>query len=87
MKSLQQLKAEARKSAKAAPKADLKIAEAAKAEANSVKTGNGQAQPVYATQTKPSGEVIHRGSGVPMSEFSDPAAHTVRAAKKLSKES
>jgi len=46
MTTEQILKAQARRSAKAAPKADPEIAEAAKAEAKGVGTGKSRVQPV-----------------------------------------
>ena len=84
MKKAQQLKAQARLSAKSAPKPDPAIGKAARAEAEAaLERGKPQVEQVSPTQTKASGEIAHRGSGVPMSEFTDPAANTVRAAKQL----
>ncbi len=77
MKSEQQLKADARKSAQAAPKADPEIAEAAKAEAKGVKSGKRRVQPVYKTQDRVSGKNIHRDKSEPMSEFDNPAGNMV----------
>lgn len=79
MKSLQQLKAEARKSAKAAPKANPKIAAAARAEAKTEGDlqGKSRMQPVYKTQNTIGGTNTHRGVEDPISEFDDPAANIV----------
>ena len=86
MNNEQQLKARARRSARTAKKPDPAIGKAARAEAEAAAEKRTRAgQPVYATQTKPCGTVVHRGSGVPMSEFSDPSSNTVSAIKWLEK--
>ena len=77
MKSKQQLKAEARKSAQTAPKSNPKIARAAKAEAIGVPHGKSRVQPVYKTQENVGGKNVHRNKAEPMSEFDDPAGNTV----------
>lgn len=77
MTTHQKLKAEARKFAQAAPKADPEIAKAAKAEANGVGQGKSNVQPVYKTQEKIGGKNIHRDKSEPISEFDDPAGNTV----------
>ena len=77
MKSRQQLKAEARKSAQAAPKADPEMAKAAIAEADGVPMGKSRVQPVYKTQKEIGGDNIHRDKSEPISEFDDPAGNTV----------
>ena len=77
MKSEQQLKADARKSAQAVPKANPKIADAAKAEAAGFKLGKRRVQPVYNPQGGLSGKNIHRDKSEPMSEFDDPAGNMV----------
>jgi len=77
MTTEQLLKAQARQSAKAAPKADPKIAEAAKAEAKGVGTGKSRVQPVYKTQEEIGGQNTHRDKSEPISEFDDPAGNTV----------
>jgi len=77
MTTEQILKAQARRSAKEAPKADPKIAEEAKAEAKGVGAGKSRVQPVYKTQEKVGGKNIHRDKSEPISEFDDPAGNTV----------
>jgi len=77
MKSRQQLKAEARKSAQAAPKGNPEIAEDAVAEADGVPAGKSRVQPVYKTQEKVGGENTHREKSQPVSEFDNPAGNTV----------
>lgn len=78
MKSQQQLKAEARRSAQSTPKPAPEIAVAAKAEAANVKTGKSRAQPVYKTQESVGGKNTHRDKSEPISEFDDPAGNTVK---------
>lgn len=77
MTTHQKLKAQARKSAQAAPKANPEIAKAAKAEAQGVGQGKSRVQPVYKTQEKVGGKNTHRDVAEPISEFDDPAANTV----------
>jgi len=84
MSNVQSLKAQARLHARNAPKPDPAIAKAALAEAKAAAAKRNQtAQPTYRTQTTPSGKIAHRGSGVPMCEFSDPSSNTVRAIRRL----
>ena len=80
MYSDQQLKAQARLYAKTAPKPDPAIGKAARAEAElAMAKLKRDLEPKYRTQVKRCGTIMHRGSGRPMSEFSDPSAHTVNA--------
>ena len=78
MTTRQKMKADARRSADEAPKADPDIADQAKAEAKS-KKGRLPSQPVYKTQTDDiAGENVHRDKEAVISEFDDPAANTVK---------
>ncbi|MGJ8558660.1 MAG: hypothetical protein ACSHX3_00345 [Litorimonas sp.] len=77
MTTRQEMKADARRSAKDAPKADPDMA----AEALEDAKGATQqpAQPVYKTQTEDiAGKNIHRDKDQIISEFDDPAANKVR---------
>lgn len=77
MTTHQTLKANARKSAKTAPKADPEIAAQALAEASGVLKEKSRVQQVYKTQEKIGGKNTHRDKSEPISEFDDPAANTV----------
>ncbi|MDA8707989.1 hypothetical protein N9M10_01310 [Hellea sp.] len=80
MSSEQKLKAQARLYARTANRPDPSIGEAARAEAEEANAKReADAERVYKTQAKRCGTIMHRGSGRPMSEFSDPSAHTVAA--------
>ena len=87
MRSEQQLRTHARQYARTAPKPDPAIGKAARAEAEAAMAKfNRRVEPVYKTQSKRCGTIMHRGSGRPMSEFSDPSANTVRAGKRVEKD-
>jgi hypothetical protein len=78
MTTLQDMKADARKSAEAAPKADPKTAAEAVRDAKAT-AGRMPEQPIYKTQTEDiAGENVHHGNEKVISEFDDPAANTVR---------
>ena len=87
MRSVQQLRAQARQNARTAPKPDPAIGKAARAEAEAaMATFNRSVEPAYKTQAKRCGTIMHRGSGRPMSEFGDPSANTVGAGKRTEKD-
>lgn len=78
MSTRQTTKADARRSAEKAPKADPDIAKRAKKDAE--KTGKRMPeQPIYKTQTeKIAGENIHHDKDKVISEFDDPAGNKAR---------
>lgn len=77
MTSRQNMKADARKSAKFAPAADPDVAKDAIAQAKGTLKSGSKVQPVYKTQDKIAGENTHRDKDAIISEFDDPAAHKV----------
>lgn len=82
MSSQQHLRAQACLNAKTAPKPNPAIGKAARAEAEAAMAKlKHNVEPVYRTQAKKCGTIMHRGSGRPMSEFSDPSANIVNAGK------
>ena len=81
MQDRQDAKADARKSAKAAPAADPETAQQALRDAERVaRSGESHVNPVYRTQGEDHvhGENTHRDKDEIISEFDDPAANTVK---------
>ncbi|MGB6231744.1 MAG: hypothetical protein WBF53_16635 [Litorimonas sp.] len=77
MTTRQDMKADARRSAEAAPKADPETAARALADAKDTATRMPE-QPIYKTQTEDiAGENEHHDKDKVISEFDDPAGNTV----------
>ncbi|MEM7730480.1 MAG: hypothetical protein AAF311_14630 [Pseudomonadota bacterium] len=78
MTTRQDMKADARRSADAAPKADPDVAARAVKDAKE-KAGRMPEQPIYKTQTEDiAGQNTHHDKDAVISEFDDPAGNTVK---------
>ncbi|WP_298918057.1 hypothetical protein [uncultured Algimonas sp.] len=78
MTTRQDMKADARKSANKAPKADPKTAAKAVKDAKAA-AGRQPEQPIYKTQTEDiAGDNVHHDKDKVISEFDDPANNKVR---------